>query len=119
LGKYIAYYKSGFEEFLDSNIFIFQDWGSVTAISFRSDGPAMMVTGTGAGHVLLWDLEKKASAGQMWNAHYGPVTGLRCLPCEPIMVTSSSDNSLKVSNILNQKIKNLSLTKSPYFETME
>ncbi|KAF4517408.1 hypothetical protein B566_EDAN005017 [Ephemera danica] len=73
-----------------------QDWGCVTAITFRTDGPPIMVSGTGAGHVLLWDLEKREPVGQMWNAHYAAVTGLKCLPSDPLLISSSPDNSLKM-----------------------
>jgi U3 small nucleolar RNA-associated protein 21 len=81
-----------------SDCLIWQDWGQVTSISFRTDGPPIMLSGTGAGHILMWDLEKRENVGQLWNAHYGPVTGLQCLPSEPLMVSSSPDNSLKVCN---------------------
>ncbi|XP_059477355.1 WD repeat-containing protein 36 [Neocloeon triangulifer] len=73
-----------------------QDWGQVTSITFRTDGPPLMYTGTNAGHIITWDLEKKEHIDQIWNAHYGPVTGLKCLPSEPLMVSSSPDNSLKM-----------------------
>ncbi len=56
-----------------------------------------MATGSTLGHVALWDLEQRRLAAQMRDAHGGAVTGMACLPSEPLMVTSSSDNSLKVS----------------------
>ena len=49
------------------------------------------------GHVALWDLEERKLLGQMWEAHSGSVTGVAALPSEPLLVTSSPDNSLKVS----------------------
>ncbi|XP_074642621.1 WD repeat-containing protein 36-like [Tubulanus polymorphus] len=73
-----------------------QEWGPVTAISFRTDGHAVMVTGSTIGHVALWDLEKKRLLSQIRDAHHSAVSGMKCLPCEPLMVTSSADNSLKV-----------------------
>ncbi|XP_065339194.1 WD repeat-containing protein 36 [Cloeon dipterum] len=73
-----------------------QDWGQVTSISFRKDGPPLMCSGTNAGHIIVWDLEKKENVDQIWNAHYGPVTGLKCLPSEPLLLSSSPDNSLKM-----------------------
>ncbi|KAL8567228.1 hypothetical protein ACOMHN_046638 [Nucella lapillus] len=73
-----------------------QDWGPVTAITFRTDKAPTMVTGSAAGHIAFWDLETKSLKSQTLEAHGKAVSGLRCLPNEPIMVTSSGDNSLKV-----------------------
>ncbi|XP_063221532.1 WD repeat-containing protein 36 [Bacillus rossius redtenbacheri] len=75
---------------------LLQDWGAVTAISFRTDGHPTMVTGSPAGAVVLWDLEERRVLCQMENAHAGSVTGMRCFPGEPLMVTSSPDNTLKM-----------------------
>lgn len=73
-----------------------QDWGKVTGISFRTDGNPVMVTGSEQGHVALWDLKERRLSSQLRNAHRGPVNGIRCLPNEPLMVTSSVDNTLKM-----------------------
>lgn len=73
-----------------------QDWGPVSAISFRTDGHPIMVTGSTAGHIALWNLEEKKLQSQIRNAHYSAVSGMNCLPSEPLMVTSAADNSLKV-----------------------
>ena len=56
-----------------------------------------MATGSTQGHIVLWDLEERKLQSQMRESHNGAVTGMKCLPSEPLMVTSSSDNSLKVS----------------------
>lgn len=74
----------------------FQDWGLVTSIAFRSDGHPIMATGSLAGHVVFWNLEQRKVDYQLLNAHFGAVTGLKSLPNEPLMVTSSPDNSLKL-----------------------
>lgn len=73
-----------------------QDWGRVTGISFRTDGFPVMVTASEIGHVALWDLKERCLVTQLRDAHSGPVSGITCLPNEPLMVTSSSDNSLKM-----------------------
>ena len=62
-----------------------------------SDGHPVMVTGSPAGHIALWNLEEKKLQSQMRDAHCSAVTGLQCLPSEPLLVTSSPDNSVKVS----------------------
>jgi WD40 repeat protein len=56
-----------------------------------------MITGSTPGHIALWNLEKRRLLCQMRESHGGAVTGMKCLPSEPLMVTSSSDNSIKVS----------------------
>ncbi len=55
-----------------------------------------MATGSTHGHIALWNLEDRKLQSQMREAHDGAVTGMKCLPSEPLMVTSSTDNSLKV-----------------------
>lgn len=67
------------------------------------DQDKLMVSGSAMGHIGVWDLEKRSLLSQLTEAHYGPVTGLHCLQNEPIMLTSSTDNSLKVmSNLFNK-----------------
>ena len=57
----------------------------------------MVCTGTAAGHIALWDLEKRKLRSEIHAAHNASVTGMKCLPSQPILVTSSPDNALKVS----------------------
>ncbi|KAJ8881265.1 hypothetical protein PR048_017741 [Dryococelus australis] len=73
-----------------------QDWGPVTGISFRTDGHPVMVSGSPCGAIVLWDLEDRKVLSQLEKAHAGPVTGIACLPDEPLMLTSSPDNTLKM-----------------------
>ncbi|VEN56885.1 unnamed protein product [Callosobruchus maculatus] len=73
-----------------------QDWGLVTTISFRTDGPPIMATGSVSGHIVFWDLEERKVSHQLLQAHDASVTGMVCLPGEPLVVTSSPDNTLKL-----------------------
>uniref|UniRef100_T1J751 WDR36/Utp21 N-terminal domain-containing protein n=1 Tax=Strigamia maritima TaxID=126957 RepID=T1J751_STRMM len=73
-----------------------QEWGSVTAISFRLDGQPIMATGSPIGHIAVWNLEKKKLVSQIRDAHSTYVTGMQFLPDEPLLITSSPDNSLKI-----------------------
>ncbi|KAL1506183.1 hypothetical protein ABEB36_005590 [Hypothenemus hampei] len=73
-----------------------QDWGVVTSISFRSDENPIMATGSACGHIVFWDLEERRVSSQLLSAHHGAVTGLVCLPNEPLVLTSSPDNTLKL-----------------------
>jgi len=79
-----------------------QDWGPVRSLSFRSDRTDILISGSGSGsiedrtgHIAMWDLNERKMAGQMRDAHQGHVTGLHCLPGEPVLVTSSPDNTVK------------------------
>lgn len=73
-----------------------QNWGSVSAISFRTDGAPIMISGSATGYIVMWDLEGKKVASQILKAHNDSINSLICFPREPIMVTSSPDNSLKM-----------------------
>ncbi|KZC03983.1 PREDICTED: WD repeat-containing protein 36 [Dufourea novaeangliae] len=73
-----------------------QDWGSVISISFRTDGHPIMATGSLEGHIVFWNLEEQKVESQLHKAHFGAVTGLKYLPNEPLLVSSSPDNSLKL-----------------------
>ena len=56
-----------------------------------------MATGSAVGHIALWNLEERKLQSQIRDAHGGAVTGLKSLPNEPLLITSSNDNSLKAS----------------------
>uniref|UniRef100_A0A1B6HHV9 Uncharacterized protein n=1 Tax=Homalodisca liturata TaxID=320908 RepID=A0A1B6HHV9_9HEMI len=73
-----------------------QDWGPVTSLHFRSDGPPIMASGSMAGHVVFWNLEERKVASQLLSGHDAAISGLHCFPNEPLMVTSSPDNSIKI-----------------------
>ena len=72
-----------------------QDWGPVSSLSFRSDRTDILISGSTVGHIAIWNLNDKKLAAQMRLAHKGEVTGLCCLPDEPLLMTSSPDNSIK------------------------
>ena len=44
----------------------------------------------------VWNLEEKRLVAQIREAHSGSVDGMQCLQYEPLMVTSSNDNSVRV-----------------------
>jgi len=74
----------------------YQEFGMVTSITFRTDGHPIMVTGSGGGHITVWDLEKKEYKSTLTDAHTGTVAGTRFLQKQPLLVSSGADNSLKV-----------------------
>lgn len=73
-----------------------QEWGPITALTFRTDGAPIMITGSTQGHLAIWDLEQQILLHQHRHAHRGSITGLKSLPSEPLIVTSSRDNALKM-----------------------
>ncbi|XP_003223040.1 WD repeat-containing protein 36 [Anolis carolinensis] len=73
-----------------------QDWGPITAISFRTDGHPVMAAGSPVGHIGLWDLEEKKLLGQMRNAHSTAIAGMSFVQGEPLLITNSSDNAIRV-----------------------
>jgi len=72
-----------------------QEWGPVSALTFRTDAP-FMISGANNGRMVMWDLEKGKVFSQLTEAHTGAVTGLECLHSEPLMLSSSPDNTLKM-----------------------
>ena len=82
-----------------------QDWGPVTCLSFRSDRNDLLISGSSeifdeetgwtSGHIAIWNLNERKMAGQMRDAHCAGITGMACFPSEPILVTSSPDNTIK------------------------
>lgn len=55
-----------------------------------------MISGSILGHMAIWNLEEKRLVAQIREAHAASVDGMQCLQFEPIMVTSSNDNSVKL-----------------------
>jgi len=72
-----------------------QEWGIVTGIAFRTDGPTMMATSSINGQIAFWDLEEKKIVSTLL-AHHDSVSTLKFLPNEPLLLTTSIDNSLKL-----------------------
>jgi U3 small nucleolar RNA-associated protein 21 len=73
-----------------------QEWGPVKSLTFRTDGNPIMITGSPLGHMTVWNLEEKRLIAQIREAHSSSVDGMQSLQLEPLMVTSSADNSIKV-----------------------
>lgn len=72
-----------------------QDWGQVTGISFRTDGPPVMATSSTNGQIAFWNLEDRKVEGTLL-AHDDGIFTLKFLPNEPLLLTTSTDNSLKL-----------------------
>ncbi|XP_019740918.1 WD repeat-containing protein 36 [Hippocampus comes] len=72
-----------------------QDWGPITSLAFRTDGPPTLAAGSPQGHVALWDLERQQLAAQLRHAHKTAVNA-SFLHNEPLLITSAGDNAIKV-----------------------
>ncbi|XP_072570982.1 WD repeat-containing protein 36 isoform X2 [Paramormyrops kingsleyae] len=73
-----------------------QDWGPITALSFRTDGHPVMAAGSPIGHIGLWDLEDKKLIGQMRDAHSTAIAGLTFVHAEPLLISNGADNAIRV-----------------------
>ncbi|XP_062535768.1 WD repeat-containing protein 36 [Armigeres subalbatus] len=72
-----------------------QDWGPVTGITFRTDGHPIMATASTNGQITFWNLEEQVIVSTL-QAHDDSITTLQCFPDEPLLLTTSPDNSMKL-----------------------
>lgn len=56
-----------------------------------------MATGSTLGHIALWNLEERCLFSTLRHAHDGSVTAIRFFQSQPLLISTSPDNSLKVS----------------------
>jgi len=79
----------------DERVVRFKQDGRVSSISFRTDEHPIMATGNNLGDLALWNLESRKLAVVMKGAHNGSISSLTFLPRQPVLLSSSADNSLK------------------------
>ncbi|KAJ6640230.1 WD repeat-containing protein 36 [Pseudolycoriella hygida] len=72
-----------------------QEWGAVTGIAFRTDGQSIMATSSTNGKIVFWNLDEMKVSSQL-VAHHKSVTTLKCLSNEPLVFTTSPDNTMKL-----------------------
>ncbi|XP_058473058.1 WD repeat-containing protein 36 [Solea solea] len=73
-----------------------QDWGPITSLAFRTDGPPIVASGSPQGHIAFWNLENRQLVTQQRHAHSTAVAAATFLQGEPLMVTNGADNTIKV-----------------------
>ncbi|XP_075993442.1 WD repeat-containing protein 36 [Genypterus blacodes] len=73
-----------------------QDWGPISSLAFRTDGPPIVASCSPQGHIAFWDLERRQLVTQQRHAHSTAVAGATFLHGEPLLVTNGGDNSIKV-----------------------
>ncbi|KAJ2723736.1 rRNA-processing protein utp21 [Coemansia sp. Benny D115] len=67
----------------------------VTSITFRTDDIPMMATASSEGDVALWDLDKKRLLHILQGAHDSGIPSIDFMTGQPLLITSSADNSIK------------------------
>ncbi|XP_027106936.1 U3 small nucleolar RNA-associated protein 21 homolog isoform X2 [Coffea arabica] len=70
--------------------------GAVTALSFRTDGQPLLASGGSSGVISIWNLEKRRLQSIIREAHDCSITSLHFFANEPVLMSSSMDNSLKM-----------------------
>lgn len=67
------------------------------AIADQTDGPPILATGSSAGTIAMWDLSQGGKSVHVQrHAHEQGVAGLEWVTGQPLLVSSSGDNSVKV-----------------------
>ncbi|GJQ99218.1 U3 small nucleolar RNA-associated protein 21 [Tanacetum coccineum] len=70
--------------------------GAVTALSFRTDGQPLLASGGSSGVISIWNLEKKRLQSVIRDAHDSSVISLHFFANEPVLMSTSADNSIKM-----------------------
>eukprot|EP00752_Nemacystus_decipiens_P004264 g3895.t1 len=83
----------------DESLISFKQEVAVTSLTFRTDAAAaqlpLLASGGGDGRICLWDLKERRLHHTM-GAHEGGISKLQFLPREPVMVSSGTDNCIKM-----------------------
>ena len=61
-----------------------------------SDGINTVTSASPSGHIAVWDLDKQQLGCVMRNAHNGSVVGMQFLASQPLMLTSGTDNAIRM-----------------------
>ncbi|XP_020672729.1 WD repeat-containing protein 36 [Dendrobium catenatum] len=70
--------------------------GAVTALSFRTDGEPLLASGGSSGVISIWHLEKRRLQSVIREAHDCQIISLHFFANEPVLMSSASDNSIKM-----------------------
>ncbi|KAA3486840.1 WD repeat-containing 36 [Gossypium australe] len=71
--------------------------GTITALSFSTDGQPILASRGSSGVISIWNLEKKRLQSVIREAHESSIISLHFFANEPVLMSSSADNSIKVS----------------------
>lgn len=70
--------------------------GAVTALSFSTDGQPLVASGGSSGVISIWNLEKRRLQSVISEAHDSSIISLHFFANEPVLMSSSADNSIKM-----------------------
>ncbi|KAL3832965.1 hypothetical protein ACJIZ3_007701 [Penstemon smallii] len=70
--------------------------GAVTALSFSTDGQPLLASGGSSGVISIWNLEKRRLQSVIRDAHDSSIVSLHFFANEPVLMSSSADNSIKM-----------------------
>lgn len=70
--------------------------GAVTALSFSTDGQPLLASGGSSGVISIWNLEKRRLQSVIREAHDCSIISLHFFANEPVLMSSSADNSIKM-----------------------
>ncbi|GMP41524.1 hypothetical protein CsSME_00011599 [Camellia sinensis var. sinensis] len=70
--------------------------GAVTALSFSTDGQPLLASGGSSGIISIWNLEKRRLQSVIREAHDSSIISLHFFANEPVLMSSSADNSVKM-----------------------
>ncbi|KAL8542233.1 hypothetical protein ACS0TY_003195 [Phlomoides rotata] len=70
--------------------------GAVTALAFSTDGQPLLASGGSSGVITIWNLEKRRLQSVIGEAHDCSIVSLHFLASEPVLMSSSADNSIKM-----------------------
>ncbi|EEB05244.1 U3 snoRNP-associated protein Utp21 [Schizosaccharomyces japonicus yFS275] len=79
----------------DSTYMEFKQEGRVCSTSFRTDGTAVLASANDKGDITFWDLNRKRLQNVQRGAHNAAVSKVQFLNGQPLLVSSSADNTLK------------------------
>lgn len=70
--------------------------GAVNALSFSTDGQPLLASGGSSGVISIWNLEKRRLQSVIKEAHDSSIVSLQFFANEPVLMSSSADNSMKM-----------------------
>ncbi|CAO2838503.1 unnamed protein product [Amaranthus hypochondriacus] len=70
--------------------------GAVTALSFSTDGQPLLASGGTSGVISIWNLEKRRLQSVIREAHDSSIISLHFFANEPVLMSASTDNSIKM-----------------------
>ncbi|CAN4110308.1 unnamed protein product [Withania somnifera] len=70
--------------------------GAVNALSFSTDGQPLLASGGSSGVISVWNLEKRRLHSVIKEAHDSSIVSLQFFANEPVLMSSSADNSMKM-----------------------